>query len=103
MQKLREQERIRSGKELQAAERENKMNELKRNVEYRKREKEQDAIARAKIKARLGGFAFIFAAGWPNGAQQATPEIRAGAARTGTIAFYALMMCMTQLQMCSFS
>ena len=54
MRKLREQERIRSGKELQAAERENKMNELKRNVEYRKREKEQDAIARAKIKARLG-------------------------------------------------
>ncbi|KAK9839907.1 hypothetical protein WJX74_000208 [Apatococcus lobatus] len=53
MRKLREQERIRSGKELQAAERENKMNELKRNVEYRKREKEQDAIARAKIKARL--------------------------------------------------
>ena len=33
------------------------MNELKRNVEYRRREKEQDAIARAKIKARLGRFA----------------------------------------------
>ena len=54
MKKLQEKERIRSGKELQAAERENKMNELKRNVEYRKREKQQDAIARAKIKARLG-------------------------------------------------
>lgn len=64
MRKLREQERIRSGKELQAAERENKMNELKRNVEYRKREKEQDAIARAKIKARLGGSALWRAHRW---------------------------------------
>ncbi len=54
MSKLKEKERIRSGKELQAAERENKMNELKRNVEYRKREKEQDALARAKIKTKLG-------------------------------------------------
>lgn len=46
------------------------MNELKRNVEYRRREKEQDAIARAKIKARLGMVAIMHARALPNDAWQ---------------------------------
>eukprot|EP00976_Prorocentrum_cordatum_P106864 1194534-Prorocentrum_minimum.AAC.9 len=53
MEKLREKERIRSGKELAEAKRIEQEQERKRILEWRKREKEEEAKARAKINAKL--------------------------------------------------
>ncbi|KAK9803636.1 hypothetical protein WJX72_007545 [[Myrmecia] bisecta] len=51
--KVREQERIRSGKELLAAKRLEDELRLKRNVEERRREKEEEARARGRIRQKL--------------------------------------------------
>lgn len=53
MEKLREQERIRSGKELLIAKRKEEECERKRLLEFRKKEKENDAKAKARIKEKL--------------------------------------------------
>ena len=45
-ERLREKERIRMGKEMQAALEKEKEQEMQRNVEMRKRQKEEDRIAR---------------------------------------------------------
>ncbi|EFN54376.1 hypothetical protein CHLNCDRAFT_31757 [Chlorella variabilis] len=52
-ERLREQERIRAGKELALAARQEEELRLKRMVEARQREKEEEERARAKIKAKL--------------------------------------------------
>ena len=54
MEKLREQERIRSGKEMAAAKRQEEDLRLKRNLELRRIEKEEEDRARARIRAKLG-------------------------------------------------
>lgn len=54
LEKLREKERIRSGKELGAAKRLEEELQLKRNLEARRIEKEEEQRAREKIKAKLG-------------------------------------------------
>ena len=56
LEKLREKERIRSGKELGAAKRLEEELQLKRNLEARRIEKEEEQRAREKIKAKLGAF-----------------------------------------------
>ena len=53
MERLREQERIRSGKELLAAKRQEEELQLKRNLEARRIEKEETARAKARIKEKL--------------------------------------------------
>ena len=55
LEKLREQERIRSGKEMAAAKRQEEDLRLKRNLELRRIEKEEEERARARIRAKLGG------------------------------------------------
>ena len=54
LEKLREQERIRSGKEMAAAKRQEEDLRLKRNLELRRIEKEEEERARARIRAKLG-------------------------------------------------
>jgi hypothetical protein len=54
LEKLREQERVRSGKELLAAKRQEDDLKLKRNLELRRIEKEEEARARERIKVKLG-------------------------------------------------
>ena len=53
MERLREQERIRSGKELLAAKRQEEELQLKRNLEARRIEKEEIARAKARIREKL--------------------------------------------------
>ena len=53
MERLREQERIRSGKELLAAKRQEEELQLKRNLEARRIEKEEIARAKARVKEKL--------------------------------------------------
>lgn len=53
MERLREQERIRSGKELLVAKRQEEELQLKRNIEARRIEKEEVARAKARIKEKL--------------------------------------------------
>lgn len=50
---VRERERIRMGKEMQAALQKEKEQELQRNIDSRQREKEQDKIAKEKIRMKL--------------------------------------------------
>jgi hypothetical protein len=52
-ERLREKERIRSGKELLAAKRIEEDQERKRNIDWRRREKEEEAAAREKIRLKL--------------------------------------------------
>jgi hypothetical protein len=52
-ERLREKERIRSGKELLAAKRIEEDQERKRNIDWRKREKDEEARARARIQEKL--------------------------------------------------
>ena len=54
LENLREQERIRSGKEMAAAKRQEEDLRLKRNLELRRIEKEEEERARARIRAKLG-------------------------------------------------
>ena len=54
LEKLREKERIRAGKELGQAKREEEGLQLKRNLESRRIEKEEERRARDKIKIKLG-------------------------------------------------
>lgn len=54
MERLREQERIRSGKELLAAQKLEQDLQLKRNLEARRIEKEETARAKEKIRIKLG-------------------------------------------------
>ena len=54
MERLREKERIRSGKELLEAKRKEDDLKLKRNLELRRIEKEEEARAREKIRVKLG-------------------------------------------------
>ena len=56
LERLREAERIRAGKELALAARQEDDLKLKRLVEARQREKEEEERARLKIKAKLGGW-----------------------------------------------
>lgn len=53
MERLREQERIRSGKELLKAKKQEEELQLKRNLEARRIEKEEEARAKEKIRAKL--------------------------------------------------
>lgn len=53
-EKLREKERIRSGKELLEAKRQEDDLQLKRNLELRRIEKAEEARARDKIRIKLG-------------------------------------------------
>eukprot|EP00210_Caulerpa_lentillifera_P000688 g665.t1 len=50
---VRERERIRMGKEMQAALQKEKEQERQRMIEQRKREQEQDKVAKEKIRAKL--------------------------------------------------
>ena len=52
-ERLREKERIRSGKELLAAKRVEEDQERRRNIDWRRREKEEEARAREKIRLKL--------------------------------------------------
>ena len=54
LEKLREKERIRSGKELLEAKRKEDDLQLKRNLELRRIEKAEEARARDKIRVKLG-------------------------------------------------
>jgi len=54
LERLREKERIRSGKELLEAKRKEDDLKLKRNLELRRIEKEEEARARNKIRVKLG-------------------------------------------------
>lgn len=54
MEKLREKERIRSGKELLEAKRKEDDLQLKRNLELRRIEKAEEQRARDKIRVKLG-------------------------------------------------
>lgn len=54
LEKLREKERIRSGKELLEAKRKEDDLKLKRNLELRRIEKEEEQRARDKIRVKLG-------------------------------------------------
>lgn len=54
LEKLREKERIRSGKELLEAKRKEDDLKLKRNLEARRIEKEEEQRARDKIRVKLG-------------------------------------------------
>ena len=54
LERLREKERIRSGKELLEAKRKEDDLKLKRNLELRRIEKEEEARARDKIRVKLG-------------------------------------------------
>ena len=54
LEKLREKERIRSGKELLEAKRQEADLQLKRNLELRRIEKAEEARARDKIRVKLG-------------------------------------------------
>ena len=54
LERLREKERIRSGKELLEAKRKEDDLKLKRNLELRRMEKEEEARARDKIRVKLG-------------------------------------------------
>jgi UBX domain-containing protein 1/4 len=54
LEKLREQERVRAGKELLAAKRQEDELKLKRNLELRRIEKEEEARARERIRQKLG-------------------------------------------------
>ena len=54
LEKLREKERIRSGKELLEAKRQEDDLQLKRNLELRRIEKAEEARARDKIRIKLG-------------------------------------------------
>eukprot|EP00884_Botryococcus_braunii_P020187 jgi/Botrbrau1/6852/Bobra.152_2s0012.1 len=53
LEKLREQERVRAGKELLAAKRQEDDLKLKRNLELRRIEKEEEARARERIRQKL--------------------------------------------------
>ena len=53
LEKEREAARVRAGKELLAAQRDAKAAELKRNVELRRIEKEEEARARDRVRAKL--------------------------------------------------
>ena len=59
LERLREKERIRSGKELLEAKRKEDDLKLKRNLELRRIEKEEEARAREKIRVKLGTLAQI--------------------------------------------
>lgn len=52
-ERLREKERVRSGKELLAAKRVEEDQERRRNIAWRQREKEEEARAREKIRVKL--------------------------------------------------
>lgn len=54
LEKLREKERIRAGKELLEAKRKEDDLKLKRNLEARRIEKEEEQRARDKIRVKLG-------------------------------------------------
>ena len=54
LEKLREKERIRSGKELGQAKKMEEGLQLQRNLESRRIEKEEERRARDKIKVKLG-------------------------------------------------
>ena len=54
LERLREKERIRSGKELLEAKRKEDDLKLKRNLELRRIEKAEEARARDKIRVKLG-------------------------------------------------
>ncbi len=54
LERLREKERIRSGKELLEAKCKEDDLKLKRNLELRRIEKEEEARARNKIRVKLG-------------------------------------------------
>ena len=54
LERLREKERIRSGKELLEAKRKEDDLKLKRNLELRRIEKEEEQRARDKIRVKLG-------------------------------------------------
>lgn len=54
LEKLREKERIRAGKELLEAKRQEDDLKLKRNLEARRIEKEEEQRARDKIRVKLG-------------------------------------------------
>ena len=56
LERLREKERIRSGKELLEAKRKEDDLKLKRNLELRRIEKEEEARARDKIRVKLGAY-----------------------------------------------
>ena len=56
LEKLREKERIRAGKELLEAKRKEDDLKLKRNLEARRIEKEEEQRARDKIRLKLGWF-----------------------------------------------
>ena len=73
LEKLREKERIRSGKELLEAKRKEDDLKLKRNLEARRIEKEEEQRARDKIRVKLGqccalqiGTARAAFVAWPN-------------------------------------
>lgn len=53
LERLREQERLRSGRELAAAARQEEELRLKRQIEERRREKEEEERAREKIRTKL--------------------------------------------------
>jgi hypothetical protein len=53
LERVREKERVRAGKELLAAKRVEEDQERRRNIEWRKREKEEEAKAREKIRLKL--------------------------------------------------
>ena len=56
LEKLREKERIRAGKELLEAKRKEDDLKLKRNLEARRIEKEEEQRARDKIRIKLGQY-----------------------------------------------
>ena len=54
LERLREQERVRSGKELLAAQKLEQDLQLKRNLEARRIEKEEVARAKDRVRIKLG-------------------------------------------------